>query len=79
MSFTQMINTINLLCAFNFVKDKSSMGNWDINSYEVVKFPSILTIDRIDNWSFTHSLSSVAQGSLLSHSHVPTLPGIKNA
>ena len=55
------------------------MGNWDINSYEVVKFPSILTIDRIDNWSFTHSLSSVAQGSLLSHLHVPTLPGIKNA
>ena len=40
---------MNLLWAFNFGKDKSGTGDWDIGSYAVVKSPSFLIIDRIDS------------------------------
>jgi hypothetical protein len=32
-----MLNTMNLLWAFNFAEDKSGTGNWDIDSYARVK------------------------------------------
>jgi len=45
----QMLNTMNLLWAFNFVKDKSGTGSWDIDSYTAVKIPSFFIIDGIDS------------------------------
>ena len=76
---TQMFNTMNLLWAFNFVKDESGTGSWDIDSYPAVESLSFLIIDRIDNWSFTHSMASVARSLLLPHSHVPSLPEMRSA
>ena len=69
----QMLNTMNLLWAFNFVKDKSGTGNWDIDSYAGVNSLSIH-----DYQSFSHFLSSLAWSSLLAHSHAPSLPEMKN-
>jgi hypothetical protein len=48
----QMHNTMNLLWAFNFVKDNSGTGNWDMDSYGV-KSPSFLVIDNRSFYSFS--------------------------
>ena len=64
-----MLNTMNLLWAFNFVKDKSGTGNWDINSYAGVNRFPFLTTGR-----FSHDLRSLAWSSLLYHLHAPSPP-----
>jgi hypothetical protein len=68
-----MLNTMNLLWAFNFAKDKSGTGNWDIDSYAGVNSLSFL-----DYRSLSYFLTSLAWSSLLSHSHAPSLPEMKN-
>jgi len=68
-----MLNTMNLLWAFNFAKDKSGTGNWDIDSYAGVNSLSFYNYQ-----SPSYFLSSLAWCSLLSHSHAPSLPEMKN-
>jgi hypothetical protein len=67
-----MLNTMNLLWAYNFAKDKSGTGNWDMDSYARVNSLSFY------NYQSPYFLSSLAWSSLLSHSHAPSLPEMKN-
>jgi hypothetical protein len=69
----QMLNTMNLLWAFNFAKDKSGTGNWDIDAYAGVN-----SLSFHDYQSLSYFLYSLAWSSLLSHSHAPLLPEMKN-
>ena len=70
---SQMLNTMNLLWAFNFAKDKSGTGNWDIDSYAGVN-----SLCFYNYQSPSHFLSSLAWCSPLSHTHAPSLPEMKN-
>jgi hypothetical protein len=67
-----MLNIMNLLWAFNFSKDKSGTGNWDIDSYAGVGSLSFAY------QSLSYFLYSLAWSSLLSHSHAPSLPEMNN-
>jgi hypothetical protein len=69
----QMLNTMNLLWAFNFAKDKSGTGNWDIDSYARV---NLLYFYNYQPPSYFPS--SLALCLLLSHTHAPSLPEMKN-
>jgi hypothetical protein len=68
-----MLNIMNLLWAFNFSKDKSGTGNWDIDSYAGVN-----SLSFHDYQPLSYFLFSLAWSSLLSHSHAPSLPEMKN-